>query len=524
MHSTLRTKGDRVDETVHVTNVGKLKKNKMYKEQILNEIIADVCAMLNTNGGKVMINLQIDTNAQLGSAQLIRILEQTMISIIGLSQTVSKIDFKEDKGSVIILVKNAASIVTTSHNLYLPSKEQVSKLLPWEPPEIIMNIITKKVVEEPVIQGSHCQKFIKGKECGFNESKTCQLKNLKAEKLKRTSLADRMTGKGNKFSCYVSAFANYRGGHMYFGINNEGVVEGEKISNDDICDITKKVEKAINKLIWPEEIDQPKRGEHWEIFFEPVLDKNSKPIPSTFVGVIYIAPCPGGVFTEEPECYQMVEGKVEKMSFTSWKRCIFKTIQIAPVPRTLGYSITWISKWTERFCIRAFCILTFYLNNGELKAFKEKAKKIKETFSNFIELNLIVLLKEIVCCSRIHNFNKANKLLQEFNDLLTRVKECYIFDVLGLYVRAANTRAEGNERETIEQIRDLLLQALAKSGCLSPGLTTVLVFLFAGTMTDRFDDNRLSSPDVLSHNALQHLQQLKEVKQEHPVVSCKGLI
>ena len=46
-----------------------------------------------------------------------------------------------------------------------------------------------------------------------------------------------------------------------------------------------------------------------------MLDENSKPIPSTFVIVIYIAPCLGGMFTEVPECYEMVEGKVKKMLF-----------------------------------------------------------------------------------------------------------------------------------------------------------------------------------------------------------------
>ena len=105
----------------------------------------------------------------------------------------------------------------------------------------------------------------------------------------------------------ISSFANHRGGHVYCGINDkDGVVEGEEISDKNI--IEKKVEKAVNKMIWPEEIGQPKRGEHREIFFEPVLDENCKAISSIFVIVIYIAPCLGGVFTEEPECYEMVEG------------------------------------------------------------------------------------------------------------------------------------------------------------------------------------------------------------------------
>ena len=69
-----------------------------------------------------------------------------------------------------------------------------------------------------------------------------------------------MIGKGNKFSRYVSAFANYKGGHIYYGIDDDGIVAGELIPNEvDKEEIVKKVEKSINKMIWPE---QPKRKIH----------------------------------------------------------------------------------------------------------------------------------------------------------------------------------------------------------------------------------------------------------------------
>ena len=132
----------------------------------------------------------------------------------------------------------------------------------------------------------------------MRESKMCNFRRLKADNSECSTLADRMTGKSNKFSYIVSAFGNYKGGHNYHGITDDGVVEGEVLSiEDEKHDIKKKVEKAINKMIWPEHIGQPKRGEHWDIFFEHVVDGTTyKPIPSTFVIVIYIAPCPGGVF------------------------------------------------------------------------------------------------------------------------------------------------------------------------------------------------------------------------------------
>ena len=314
--------------------------NKKYKEKKLSEIIIVICAILNSNGGKVVLHTGTDSNVP-GNIpegvfcfsqmllQVIRMLEQSMISIIGSQQTVSKIDFKEDRESIIILVKKADSLITTNFKLYLPSETQVIKVFPWEPLEKIKDdIINRKVVPQAVLRGSHTKMFFKGKICGFRESKTVELKNVEATRSKHTRLADRMTGKGNKFTCYISGFANHSGGHIYYGITDDArVVEGELISNEeDKREITKKVEKAINRMIWPDQIGQPKRGEHWDIFFEPVLDNNSKPIPSTFVIVIYVAPCLGGVFTEEPECYELVKGKVESMPFTTWKKRILQPV------------------------------------------------------------------------------------------------------------------------------------------------------------------------------------------------------
>ena len=271
--------------------------------------------MLNSDGGNVLLHNECDCEKCKSSEMslVVRMLEQSMISIIGLNQTVSNIDFKEDEESIVILVKKSDSLITTNYNLYLPSQTLVVQMSPLESLDKVVN---RNVDSESVQPGSHQRLFC--------ENKMCELKHLKAGPSKRTTLADRMTGKSNKFSCYVSAFANRSGGHIYYGIRDDGVVEGELIPNADNIEITNKVEKAIKMMIWPQQIGQPKRGVHWEIFFEPVLDQNSKPIPSTYVIVIYIAACLGGVFTEEPECYEMVEGKVNKMSFTTWKKAILR--------------------------------------------------------------------------------------------------------------------------------------------------------------------------------------------------------
>ena len=299
---------DNIDHTISLCKF----ENKEYKRKALHEIKRAICSMLNSNGGKVVLRSEADNDVPAEGSPfswislVIRTLEQSLISTIGSNQTVFKIDFEEDyKESLVIMVEKADYLITTNYNLYLPSQSQVILVSPCEPLEKVKNdIINRKFVSKPVQPTS--QKFHKGETFRFHESKTCQFKNLKAGPSKHTRLADRMTG---KFS-----FANYNGGHMYYGIRDDGVVEGEWIPNEDISEIRNKVEKAVNKMIWPQQIGQPKRGKHWNILFEPVLDENSKPIPSTYVIVVYIAPCLGGVFTEEPECYEMVQGKSEKLS------------------------------------------------------------------------------------------------------------------------------------------------------------------------------------------------------------------
>jgi predicted HTH transcriptional regulator len=47
------------------------------------------------------------------------------------------------------------------------------------------------------------------------------------------SLADRMVSKHIRFACYVSAFANHRGGHIYYGVKDDGSVEGEIFGQND---------------------------------------------------------------------------------------------------------------------------------------------------------------------------------------------------------------------------------------------------------------------------------------------------
>jgi hypothetical protein len=94
-----------------------------------------------------------------------------------------------------------------------------------EPQEKVKDdILNRKDVLELVQSGSHCKIFVEGENCNFHECKMVQFKNPKASSSKRTKLADRMIGKSNKFSCYVSAFGNYNGGHRHAGPSLDAII------------------------------------------------------------------------------------------------------------------------------------------------------------------------------------------------------------------------------------------------------------------------------------------------------------
>ena len=476
--------------------------NKRYKEQIIKQIISAICAMLNSTDGKLKLyNECVCGLAPSCISLLLRMLEQSLISIVGSNKTVSNINFDDDKEGIVISVKMVSSLITTNYNLYLPSQTQVVQVFPWESVEKIRNeIIYRCVVLKPVKLGTHWKKFIKDKDCSFQESKTVMFKNLKADPTKRTTLADRMIGKGNKFSHYVSAFANHNGGHMYFGITDDGIVAGELIPDADSGEITKKVEKAIKKIIWPEQVGQPKQGEHWEIWFEPVVDENFNSIPSTFVIVIYIAPCLGGVFTEEPECYEMVDKQVKKMTFMTWKNrmlCANENLGIPPAVQR----IKWSSLTTESRCCKAYGILARAINNGKWELFSKAAKELEYKYPE-VEVQLVVLSQRVVANYRKGYVSTAIGWLAKYEERLPEANDHLTFKVLLLCLKATLKRIE----QEIEASRKILNDALLLAESIPPGFVTASTLAFVAMHEHSGLNDDAQSPEILCIKVLEHLR------------------
>ena len=482
-------------------------KKQKYKEEIMKNIIVAACAMLNSNGGKVVINIQGCNDISVSQmSSLVRRIEQNLITIIGTNIT-EYVNCEEEEKTITMFVDKADSLITINYNLYLPSKTQVNQILPSESQDRIKEILSRRVVEEPVQCESHRKFFSKGKGCGFSETKTIQLKNVKAETSKRTTLADRMTGKDNKFSCYISAFANHKGGHIYYGIDDDGVVVGERIPDElDGSKITMKVEKVINKMIWPE---LPKQKVNWDIFFEPVLDENSMPVTSTFVIVIFIAPCFGGVFTEEPECYEMVEEKIAKMSFDRWKEGILQPIELFRLPKTDSTvkRSTWSSSKTEKICNRADELLLATINGG--KSIDILSKNLVKRNPNMVEVRLLILAKKVMASYRSYSFEEAREMLGEYDASLRTATEFWIFDAIRVYLKTVIhlTSYQGD----VEAVNNVLREILAQAEVISPGRISAALYLLAAMHNFGHKSIENNLPVILSTRALEHVKHMQDL-------------
>ena len=295
------------DQVIKISFEGGEKKRKQF---INHDVLPAVCALLNSHGGKI----EISTKTALDK----RSIEQIIANMLGNTEFVTHVSVKSEEKSdpeIFVYVTKRKDLTTIKYNLYFPTQKQIVEAEPRDNVDKIRRILQRSIADDAVVKGSHINDFALGESSGLEETDVVQLKNLKdaktsAKKAEVTTFATRMLTEKNKFSHYVSGFATHRGGHIYYGITDEGVVNGEKLTEQDRQQVVDEVLKAMNKLIWTEQKILPQKGTDWEIYFENVKDKNGEVVDSLFVVVVYVAFCRGGVFTAEPESYYIKEGKV----------------------------------------------------------------------------------------------------------------------------------------------------------------------------------------------------------------------
>ena len=382
------------------------KTEKKYKEKKMKEIMEAVCGLLNTNGG----------------GELCLTFERR----------------PRDKH----VTDCSAHLITLNYNLYLPSECQVMLLPSTEPKQRIKQILQGRTMlgkRTPERLNWH---FVQGHpQEDIRESKFAAHKHLKEKPSKCVTLADRITGKSNKFKSYVSAFANYRGGHIYYGIDDDKTVRGERITEEDKEEITRKVTKTMKNMIWPEHCGEPQKGRHWDLYFEPVVDINCNEIPSTYVIIAYVAQCPGGVFTEVPESYRIANNRVVKMRFDEWKWQLIgisSSILQRAVPR-----ITWSSGKNRTIYNELTRRLVQFRNDNMTREFAHLGKLAVDKYPESSAV-LVFVSEQVAVALKYHHFEKAKRLFHTFEESFEKATADHgIFAVRKLYLKSRIQRARG---------------------------------------------------------------------------------
>ena len=482
--------------------------SKWKEKSTKNGLKASVCALLNSNGGK--FQLKIDDDAVKGfnnnkADQLIRSTEQylqTFLDPFTISNNLMVCD-RTSNEIIMFEVKGIASLCTLEYNIYLPTDAQV---LPVKNEEMVKKIVdVSRLVDVTETQANVPTTFVQGRPIGFMESKTARFKLLKAEKSKGKELGDRIIS--HDLTHYVSAFANYHGGRIYYGVDDDGIVRGTEITEKDKQDLTKKLNKYLNtadeqdqadtstvdrSMQWPDNI-RSKKGTQWDILFKPVEGDDGEEIPSTYVIVIFVAPCPGGVFAKEPESYfifdENVDGsrvaRVQRMTMAEWKRRLLYPTQEKLRISRMSSRRDWSSFEEKLSCDALDGDLLRLINLGRWDDFKRVADEQDmlnrargETAD--VQIDMVLLSKWFVYHYRKDEFDKSEDLLRKFESLVPESENEQIFHVRGRLILSEMERTRGNHKESYKIAKEILCDVEQISACI---LTAEFYVHFATVLT-----------------------------------------
>ena len=496
-----------------------IKTERKYKERKMKDILSSICALQNGDGGVLALHYE-KTPPKHHIVDCVRMIEQRVKEITSCT-TVANLTLDVGPQRLFINVQKSNHPITISYNLHLPSESQVMTLSPSEPIGNIKQILHKhhNGNNGAMERQSHIHHFVKGQDSKLRESKCVTLKNLKVSPSKCITLADRMTGKSNKFASYVSAFANHSGGRIYYGINDNGIVEGKEITEKDKNEVIKKVTNTINKMIWPLSV-KPRRGNQWDICFESVADPSGGEIPSTFVIVVSVAPCPGGVFSEAPESYHLVEGRAEKMSFHDWLSH-FTERRATPAPRNAPLPITWSSDENKKVYHELTTRLGKLRSDNKMVEFENLSDFAKVMFPKSNAALIVISEKIVAACQKLQ-IEKAEKFLNDYNKLLESTEQDRrIFEVKEQYSKSRIERAKGNNKESLEIVKGSLETIETNLHAEVITVFSVLFYIHAAAMSMGISRKKSDDPQLFLQSAERNMKSCVQEFQEETVLDLQ---
>ena len=429
------------------------------------QIIWNVCALLNSGGGDLVITFCNQIYQRRDLDQPTKVIEQWIETLIGNVVMTEKVELKVSSHQIVLNVKASRSLVTVDYNMFLPGHTQVKRILSTESLEKIQHLLfgNKQMStnnELPIVQ----QTFVQGEEIKLIETYSVQFKQLEDAPSKSKTLGDRIVDKGNKLIQCLSAFANHRGGVIYVGVDDKlHLINGEKVSPREMESIKKKVKNKIEKMIWLGLENGPQQGKNWDIYFRQIIDKEGKPVESTFIIAIVVAHCRGGVFLQEPECYHLVHGYVKKMELHIWKKYLISThmhddqdavhssiSESSSALQIQCYRSQWSSDQNRIRYDHVNGVLIRMINDGSWDDFKARAEKVLE---NCVlgGIRLVVLLMKITTSYKKRNFKEAEEGIEEYKRRLGESEDRFISETREFLLRSSLERCKGNIEESYKQ-------------------------------------------------------------------------
>ena len=326
-----------------------------------------------------------------------------------------------------------------------------------------------------------------------------------------TTFADRVIE--NKFTRYVSAFANHRGGQIYYGIKDDGVVAGEKISDEEKVRVENRIKDEIGEMRCHGHGASGSSGVEWDVTFAPVKKKNGTIIESTFVMIVSIKPFFGGVFTEEPESYHIKKGEVVKIKFDDWLVCFKMEKQpwAIEVITSVQSHVQWRSQRNRKIYLDFTIALVQCRNDNDMEKFYLFRELAKTDTYKTTDASLIVSLENVAVHYKKHEFEAASKLLEHLERTKEESRDPEFHFAKMMYLKSRIKRAQGEYKESY----DIAIHCLKTVANLTPDLITVWYYMqlamLANILGARGNDSaKFSEARSWLQRALNHACRLNE--------------
>uniref|UniRef100_UPI00398E6877 schlafen family member 13-like n=1 Tax=Pristiophorus japonicus TaxID=55135 RepID=UPI00398E6877 len=394
----------------------KMKDKKLKKVECKN-ILQSACALLNSGGGIITVQLSnIDYDYEvhgIGSD-----IETALGELVNGSTNTSFFEFRQQRGTMLIFVQSWCSgiingnkklpqLCTVSCNAYKRSFSNCIEMTPLD----VENLLRRRTKPAPNSDSTdedsdssigpsvkksrlspeseniesapsilHQTQFQHGEELSFGESKLVEFKEFSTEKF--------LTRIKEALPKYISGFANTEGGILFIGVNDESrkvVGCGQYIKDPKVFE--ELVSSTVRKLNTVHICSSPKNIKY-RLNVARVKQGSQQ---HSFVLILYVKPFCCVVFADYPDCWKVENDQVKRVEPGEWAE---KMLATDPVTEELSM------KFQNELSVTAAppgCKTVFSIGGAErLDNLQQQLFKVESTCSSGICITPENVYKELL--------------------------------------------------------------------------------------------------------------------------------